>query len=104
MRMTIGRHCVFRPTHDLLILGYLVHFRNSFNSGSITDVAALRICAKIRHGQDSALYFLHRKSSFRSAGFQYTHGNALSVEGSFSFKDANLPLPNLVELQGDMLS
>jgi hypothetical protein len=32
---------------------------------------------------------LHRKSSFRSAGFQYTHGNALSVEGSFSFKDAN---------------
>lgn len=60
--------------------------------------------AKIRHGQDSALYFLHRKSSFRSAGFQYTHGNALGVEGSFSFKDAYLPLPNLVELQGDVLS
>jgi hypothetical protein len=55
-------------------------------------------------------YILHRKSSFRSAGFQYTHGNALSVEGSlsfsvegsFSFKD--LPLPNLAEWQGDMLS
>ncbi len=26
------------------------------------------------------------------------------TEGSFSFKDAYLPLPNLVELQGDMLS
>ena len=56
------------------------------------------------NGWDSALYFLHRKSSFRSAGFQYTHGNALSVEGSFSFKDAYLPLPNLAEWQGDMLS
>jgi hypothetical protein len=48
--------------------------------------------------------FCTEKSSFRSAGFQYTHGNALGVEGSFSFKDAYLPLPNLVELQGDMLS
>ena len=48
--------------------------------------------------------FFAPKSSFRSAEFQYTHGNALSVEGSFSFKDAYLPLSNLVELQGDMLS
>jgi hypothetical protein len=72
--------------------------------GKYPRVPALTLRAKTRHGQDSALYFLHRKSSFRSAGFQYTHGNALSVEGSFSFKDADLPLPNLVELQGDMLS
>jgi hypothetical protein len=61
------------------------------------DSTGMPVCARMRHGQDSVLYFLHRKSSFRSAGFQYTHGNALSVEGRFSFKD-------LVELQGDMLS
>jgi len=49
-------------------------------------------------------YIFCTEKLFRSAGFQYTHGNALSVEGSFSFKDAYLPLPNLVELQGNMLS
>jgi hypothetical protein len=48
--------------------------------------------------------FFAPKKLFPISGFQYTHGNALSVEGSFSFKDAYLPLPNLVELQGDMLS
>jgi len=49
MRMAIGRHCVRRRPHDLRILGCRLHFRCSFNSGSITDVATLRICARFGH-------------------------------------------------------
>jgi hypothetical protein len=41
----IGRHRVRHPPHGLLIWGCRFHFRFSFNDGSTTDVAALRICA-----------------------------------------------------------
>jgi len=47
-RMTIGRHYKRRPSQDLLIWGCRFHFRLSFNSGSISDIAALRICARTR--------------------------------------------------------
>jgi hypothetical protein len=48
-RMTIGRYCMRRPPHDLLSWACRFHFRSSSNCGSTTDVAELRICAKLRH-------------------------------------------------------
>jgi hypothetical protein len=42
-RMTIGQHCVRRSPHDLLSWACRFHFRSSFNCGSTTDVAELRI-------------------------------------------------------------
>jgi hypothetical protein len=45
MRKIIGRQG-YCPSHDLLIRGCWFHFRNSFNSGRITNVAALRIYAR----------------------------------------------------------
>jgi hypothetical protein len=44
-RMTIGRHCMRRPPHDLLSWACRFRFRSSFDCGSTTDVAELRICA-----------------------------------------------------------
>jgi len=44
-RMTIGRQCMRRPPPDLLGWACRFHFRSSFNCGSTTDVAELRICA-----------------------------------------------------------
>jgi hypothetical protein len=45
MPMTIGRHCKRRPPHDLRIRGCRFYFGSSFNCGSTTDVAELRIRA-----------------------------------------------------------
>jgi hypothetical protein len=44
-RMTIGRHCMRRPPHDLLGWACRFHFRSSFNCGRIADVAEFLICA-----------------------------------------------------------
>jgi len=41
-RMTIGRHYVRRPPHDLLIFRCRFHFRLSFNNGLKSDIAPCR--------------------------------------------------------------
>jgi hypothetical protein len=77
-RMTIGRHCMRRPTQDLLILGCRFHFRLSFNNDRITDAAALRICTitvilqadcYVDHGP--LIRTVHKKSRGRPAGVKF---------------------------------
>jgi hypothetical protein len=47
-RMTIGRHCMRRPSYDLLSWGCRSHLRSSFNCGRITDVVEFLIRASCR--------------------------------------------------------
>jgi hypothetical protein len=47
-RMTIGRHCMRRPPHDLLSWACRFYFRSSFNRRSTTGAAELRICANFQ--------------------------------------------------------
>jgi len=44
-RMTIGRHCMRSPPHDLPSWACRFHFGSSYNCGSTTDIAGLRIWA-----------------------------------------------------------